>query len=159
MLMRAAQTLVAAGLPGKHGLLPSAKANSATLRALRLLETHLGGERAANELELSLLYHFVIVDKSTASAADNLRMTARFEELQKRADAEKKAEPQRQGPLTVAEIKAAFYSWVATVFNTACATLKVRGNGTPRTPSARPVPPTLRASPAHTFKAPALGHR
>ena len=42
-LMRAAQTLVAASLPGRHGLLPWAKEDALTQRGLQLLETKLDG--------------------------------------------------------------------------------------------------------------------
>lgn len=54
-LMRAAQTLVAASLPGRHGLLPWAKEDALTQRGLQLLETKLDGDLAANELELGVL--------------------------------------------------------------------------------------------------------
>lgn len=54
-LMGAARVLAAASLPGRHGLLSAALEGEATQRALRLLETKLDGDGAANELELDLL--------------------------------------------------------------------------------------------------------
>ena len=103
MLMRAARTLVVASLPVKHGLLQRAEAVGAKHRALQLLQTRLDGERAANKLEFELLQQLWL-DKEVSSASQ-AHNAARMEELRKRADAEKKAGPQRQGPVTAEELR------------------------------------------------------
>ena len=124
MLMRAAQTLVAASLPGRHGLLPRAKADDATHRASLFLETRLDGEPAANKLEFDLLTYQTVV------MAGSHQMTARMEELQKRAGGTKAAAPQRQGPLTVGELGEShgkLFSDCRSIWRK----LKILGQGTP----------------------------
>ena len=121
--MRAAQTLVAASLPERHGLLPTTKANDATQRALQLLETRLDGEPAANALELSLLVSSLILSQQSSNQS---HAVARMQELQKRAGAEKQAEPQRHGPLTAGELQEFAHANLAPWFESVYRPLKVR---------------------------------
>ena len=81
--MRAAQTLVAAGVPGRHGLLPKAQEAEVTQRALRLLQGRLDGDRAANELELDVLTQMVGAYGSGSQSA-RLLAIERMQALQQR---------------------------------------------------------------------------
>ena len=86
-LLRAARTLVAAGLPGRHGLLPEAQADEATQRALRLLEGRLDGDGAANQLELDVLDGIIGTFGSSGSLSNRRHAIERVQALQQRRKA------------------------------------------------------------------------
>ena len=122
-LMRAAQTLVAASLPGRHGLLPKAEEESAAQRALRLLETKLDGDSAANQLELDVLSQ-VLTGLSSTSASERLHVLERMEALQRRRAAARSIQAHHTDLVEVGQ--ASMTQVVAGVFKT----LKMQGFGT-----------------------------
>ena len=118
-LMRAAQTHVAASLPGRHGLLPKAEEDSAAQRALRLLETKLDGDSAANQLELDVLSQML-----AGLSSMNAHVLERMEALQRRRAAARSIQASHTDLVEVGQ--AALTQLMAGVYKT----LKTTGFGT-----------------------------